>query len=160
MNNQRKTTQKTEKHQKASLEKSLRTNGYVFPKTEDEMNLLDKVIGSTDLPLPVSLQDTSFLFKRQKDSSSGAAKVIPMFFETENILQQLRATNALGNQYLLYPFRQGYSIYEYVDPWGTPFRIEIGQGSTFIIRSAGKNGKFGDRNDLVIHSSSNNLVNP
>lgn len=80
--------------------------------------------------------------------------------QTENILQQLRATNALGNQYLLYPFRQGYSIYEYVDPWGTPFRIEIGQGSNFVIRSAGKNGEFGDGNDLVLHSSSNNLVNP
>ena len=80
--------------------------------------------------------------------------------QTENILQQLRATNALGNHYLLYPFRQGYSIHEYVDPWGKPFRIEIGQASNFVIRSAGKNGKFGDRNDLVLHSSSNNPVNP
>lgn len=80
--------------------------------------------------------------------------------QTENILQQLRATNALGSQYLLYPIRRGYSIHEFVDPWGKPYRIEIGQAAEFVIRSAGKNGKFGDRNDVVLHSSSNNLVNP
>ncbi len=80
--------------------------------------------------------------------------------KTESILQQLRATNALGNHYLLYPFRKGYSIHEFVDPWGTPFRIEISQASNFVVHSAGKNRQFGDGNDLYFSSSSNNLVNP
>ena len=30
--------------------------------------------------------------------------------QPENILQQLRATNALGSQYLLYPFRKGHYL--------------------------------------------------
>ena len=80
--------------------------------------------------------------------------------KTESILQQLRATNTLGKNYLLYPLRQGYSIYEYADSWGTPFHIEINQASNFVVRSAGKNRQFGDGNDLVLLSSSNNLVNP
>jgi hypothetical protein len=36
---------------------------------------------------------------------------------------------------------------EYVDPWGTPYKIEIGGETNVFVRSAGPNRKFGDKDD-------------
>jgi type II secretory pathway pseudopilin PulG len=80
--------------------------------------------------------------------------------QTENILQQLRGTNASGGHYLLHPYRQGYSTNDYVDPWGTPYRIEVEDEIHFVILSAGKNREFGDRDDQIFDSAANNLANP
>jgi type II secretory pathway pseudopilin PulG len=80
--------------------------------------------------------------------------------QTENILQQLRGTNASGSHYLLPPYRQGYSTNDYLDPWGTPYRIEVENEINFVIRSAGKNGEFGDRDDQVFDGAATNLANP
>lgn len=66
---------KTEKEQVKAIGKALRSYGYLFPQSEDEIESLDKIIGTTASPLPDSLKDTSFLFnKKQKDE----AKVIPL----------------------------------------------------------------------------------
>lgn len=64
----------TEKKQAAAIEKALRSNGYLFPLSEDEIMSLDKIIGSTAIELPESLKDPSFLFSKSKTE----AKVIPI----------------------------------------------------------------------------------
>jgi type II secretory pathway pseudopilin PulG len=80
--------------------------------------------------------------------------------QTENILQQLRGTNDSGSHYLLHPYRRNYSTNDYVDPWGTPYRIEVESEINFVIRSAGKNGEFGDRDDQFFDGAATNLANP
>jgi hypothetical protein len=49
---------------------------------------------------------------------------------------------------------------EMVDPWGTPYRIEFFQQTNFIIRSAGKDKIFGDADDFIFNSVSNDFVKP
>lgn len=49
---------------------------------------------------------------------------------------------------------------EMVDPWETPYKIEFFQQTNFVIRSAGRNKFFGDTDDIVFNSVSNNFVKP
>jgi hypothetical protein len=49
---------------------------------------------------------------------------------------------------------------EMVDPWETPYQIEFLQQTNFIIHSAGKDKIFGDADDIIFNSVSNNFVNP
>ena len=49
---------------------------------------------------------------------------------------------------------------EVVDVWDTPYRIELVGRTNFIINSAGKNRKFGDQDDIVFNSVSNDFVKP
>ncbi|HVU07020.1 MAG TPA: hypothetical protein VHG89_00590 [Verrucomicrobiae bacterium] len=47
-----------------------------------------------------------------------------------------------------------------IDPWGTPYQIEFLQQTNFVIRSAGRNRKFGDKDDIIFNSISNHFVKP
>jgi hypothetical protein len=47
-----------------------------------------------------------------------------------------------------------------VDLWGVPFDFQIISGTNFIIRSAGSNQKFGDADDIIFNSVSNDFVKP
>ena len=47
-----------------------------------------------------------------------------------------------------------------IDPWGTPYQIEILQQTNFTILSAGHDQKFGDKDDVTFNSISNNFVKP
>jgi len=38
---------------------------------------------------------------------------------------------------------------EFLDPWGTPYEIQITTDTNLVVRSAGKNKKFGDKDDEV-----------
>jgi hypothetical protein len=49
---------------------------------------------------------------------------------------------------------------EMVDSWGTPYQIEFLQQTSFIILSAGRNQKFGDADDIIFNSVSNDFVKP
>jgi hypothetical protein len=44
------------------------------------------------------------------------------------------------------------------DPWSTAYQIEIIQGTNFVIRSAGKNRLFGDKDDFVFDSAKRDFV--
>jgi hypothetical protein len=66
---------KSEKEQAKAIEKALRSYGYLFPQSEDEIESLDKIIGCTASPLPDSLKDTSFLFNKKQKKD---AKIIPL----------------------------------------------------------------------------------
>jgi len=47
-----------------------------------------------------------------------------------------------------------------VDPWGTPYAVSFPVTNSFIISSAGPNKKFGDKDDIIFNSISNNFVKP
>ena len=49
---------------------------------------------------------------------------------------------------------------EMVDPWNTPYKIEFFQQTNFVIRSAGKDKIFGDADDIIFNSVTNNFVKP
>jgi hypothetical protein len=49
---------------------------------------------------------------------------------------------------------------EVVDVWDMPYRTELVASTNFIIRSAGKNRRLGDKDDIVFNSVSNDFVNP
>jgi hypothetical protein len=47
-----------------------------------------------------------------------------------------------------------------VDPWGTPFTVNFLSTNSFVISSAGPNKKFGDADDIIFNSASNNFAKP
>lgn len=47
------------------------------------------------------------------------------------------------------------AVGEALDMWGTPYRVTIVGQTHFVIRSAGKNEFFGDKDDVVYDSSNN-----
>jgi type II secretory pathway pseudopilin PulG len=47
-----------------------------------------------------------------------------------------------------------------VDPWRTPFAINFLSTNGFVISSAGPNRKFGDADDIIFNSLSNDFVKP
>jgi type II secretory pathway pseudopilin PulG len=49
---------------------------------------------------------------------------------------------------------------EYLDPWGTPYSISFPTTNSFVISSAGKDKIFGDADDIIFNSASNDFVKP
>jgi hypothetical protein len=49
---------------------------------------------------------------------------------------------------------------ELIDVWQTPYRIELAGHTNCIIKSAGQNHTFGDKNDIIFNSTSNDFVRP
>jgi len=49
---------------------------------------------------------------------------------------------------------------ELLDPWQTPYQIEILAQTNFVVRSAGPNKNFGDVDDIIFNSISNDFVKP
>ena len=49
---------------------------------------------------------------------------------------------------------------ELLDVWGAPYRIEITVQTNYVIRSAGKNRTFGDKDDIVFDSVKSGFVKP
>jgi hypothetical protein len=49
---------------------------------------------------------------------------------------------------------------ELIDFWQTPFQIKSVEQTNFIIRSAGPNKIFGDKDDIIFNSVSDDFVKP
>ncbi len=49
---------------------------------------------------------------------------------------------------------------EMVDPWETPYKIEFFRQTNYVICSAGINKIFGDSDDIIFNSHSNDFVKP
>jgi len=49
---------------------------------------------------------------------------------------------------------------EMLDPWKKPYQIQFFQQTNFVIRSAGKDKIFGDKDDFIFNSVSNDFVKP
>ena len=52
------------------------------------------------------------------------------------------------------------SMGEFMDPWKTPYEIQISDQTNYTIRSAGASRAFGDKDDIVYDGSKNDFVNP
>lgn len=74
----------------------------------------------------------------------------------EFILGSFHTTNKYQYSFTSYTNASG----ELIDIWQTPYRIELIGPTNFIIRSAGKNQKFGDADDIIFNSVSNDFVKP
>jgi len=65
------------------------------------------------------------------------------------ILRVLEGQNSNGTVFLSYAHRSGHSRDEFVDPWGTPYEISVSTTNGVIVKSAGKNKRFGDTDDWL-----------
>jgi hypothetical protein len=72
--------------QNKMIEKALKTGGFLFPETVEEVKEFERIYGSTDVILPVELQEPTFLYsKSEKASSSKFLK-----FPSENFAMAAR----------------------------------------------------------------------
>lgn len=60
--------------QESIIEKILRTSGYAFPLTDNELKEFEKLFGTTEIILPPELNDPTFLFERPKKKSKNEKK--------------------------------------------------------------------------------------
>jgi len=49
---------------------------------------------------------------------------------------------------------------EFADPWGMPYKINFLSTNNFVIASAGKDKIFGNKDDIIFNSASNDFVRP
>jgi len=91
----------------------------------------------------------SALLGEQAGKTGGVTNLNQQF-----ILESLLATNQ--NQFWLKTNATG----EVIDIWDTAYRIELMGRTNFIIRSAGPDRQFGNADDIVFNSASNDFVKP
>ncbi len=65
-----------EKDKHLNLEYLLRTNGYLFPETVDEVNEYQRKFGDTDIILPSDMKTPTFLEKGLKRFKENHLKVV------------------------------------------------------------------------------------
>jgi hypothetical protein len=79
--------------------------------------------------------------------------------ENSNIVNVLTGNNPQKTVFLNF-HRSIEHPNEMVDPWETPYQIQFFQQTYFIIGSAGKDKIFGDADDIIFNSVSNDFVKP
>ena len=57
----------TDHEQNSLIEKTLKTTGFLFPETVEEVEEFERIYGKTEVTLPDELQNSQFLFICQKD---------------------------------------------------------------------------------------------
>jgi hypothetical protein len=84
----------------------------------------------------------------------------------EKILEVGRLTN-IPSEFILNPFHPSDPFANHtntfgalIDGWQTPFQIKFAEHTNFIIYSAGPNKIFGDTDDIIFNSVSNDFVKP
>jgi hypothetical protein len=73
--------------------------------------------------------------------------------------EDLKGKNSQKIQFLIFRRRIEHPN-EMTDPWGTPYAIRCSSTNSFVISSAGKDKQFGDADDIVFNSVSNDFVKP
>lgn len=63
--------------QEKMIEKALRTTGFLFPKTVEEIKEYEKIYGTTSVILPPDLETPEFIYNKKKV----ATKVIKLYTE-------------------------------------------------------------------------------
>lgn len=58
-------------HEEKILRKALRTGGFVFPETVDEVNEFERIYGATDVILPAELESANFLISQSPKIRKG-----------------------------------------------------------------------------------------
>ena len=79
--------------------------------------------------------------------------------ENSNIVRMLTGGNPQKIMFLNFR-RSSEHPDEMLDPWETPYQIQFSQQTNFVIRSAGKDKIFGDADDFIFNSVSNDFVKP
>lgn len=79
--------------------------------------------------------------------------------ENSNIVSVLAGDNPQKTVFLNFR-RTSEHPNEMLDPWGIPYQIKFFQQTNFVIRSAGKDKIFGDADDIIFNSVSNDFVKP
>ena len=74
------------------------------------------------------------------------------------VFQAVFGTNGTVN--LNYHSEQTNSQGQVLDCWKTPYQIEILTRTNFVVTSAGPNKRFGDADDIIFNSVSNDFVKP
>ena len=77
-----------------------------------------------------------------------------------HILQVLQGDNTKKTQYLVVEPGDTNALGQCIDGWGTPFEFTAVSTNALFIRSAGPNRVFGDVDDVMYPSSTNNLPIP
>jgi hypothetical protein len=110
------------------------------------------------------------VIKMQEEAIVSALKSYSMVYGTlppgnnESIERILRGEDLNGKnprkiQFLNFQRNAGH-LNEMVDPWGMPYQIEFQQKTNPVIRSAGKDKIFGNADDIIFYSISNDFVKP
>jgi hypothetical protein len=99
---------------------------------------------------------TQFELKDIASALKNQVTVTGSLSKTNNayILQTLFGTNTF-----LYSYKTN-ADGKLLDAWETPINVEILSQTSFTIRSAGPNKKFGDADDIIFNSVSNDFVKP
>ena len=71
--------------QEKAIEKALFTGGFLFPQTVDEVKEFERIYGTTDIILPIELQEPEFL---DGELSSNSTRVLK--FPAENFAMAAR----------------------------------------------------------------------
>lgn len=69
--------------------------------------------------------------------------------EAAQILKTLRGENSRKIVFFSVPPRSVNTRGEFIDPWGTPCELNLLSTNRILVRSAGKNKAFGDRDDIT-----------
>jgi len=135
--------------------------------------LLLAVIGWIVFSMLEYRSDRNYGFNQTKSDESQIAAALEMYStvygafppgNTESIERILSGEDLNGKnlrkiQFLIFRRSIEHSN-EMTDPWGTPYTISFSSTNSFVISSAGKDKKFGDKDDIVFNSVSNDFVKP
>jgi hypothetical protein len=84
--------------------------------------------------------------------------------DSEYFLKVLGSSISATNSSVLFylkPWNTHTNKFEgFLDNWGMPLRMKMVAATNFIIRSAGPNQKYGDADDIIFNSVSNDFVKP
>ena len=72
---------------------------------------------------------------------------------SSEILQALLGDNPEKRVFLTIGARSSNNACQFIDPWGTPYEIHVESTNHVIVRSAGKNRSFGDKDDVTMSTS-------
>ena len=73
---------------------------------------------------------------------------------SSEIAQALSGNNPKKHVFLsLFRARSTNNAGQFVDPWGTPYEISVESTNHVVIRCAGKNRIFGDKDDVTVDTS-------
>src|SRR5450432_4074827 len=120
------------------------------------------------LPEPSAKKKAIVIFTRFETKEIGTA-LKQYFTETGNltnidknfVIHAVLETKTLGtNESVnsLYHSERTNSQGEILDSWQTPYKIEFLEQTNFIVHSAGPNKIFGDADDIIFNSVSNDFV--
>jgi hypothetical protein len=80
--------------------------------------------------------------------------------ENAAVMKALAGDNPQQVQFLNLGANSTNQYGQFVDLWNTPYKISFNSTNSFTITSAGENRMFGDKDDIVFDSSSNNPAKP